>query len=542
MLVDQTAISFDEQILFFAFQGLANRDGANVWYYQPAFWTYPDSTFWFPPNYLGPVKGYTFTNVTSFCDLVESYPVVQGLAMYDATVLDAQRWLAVTYSGIANLLPVTETILGMPEYGCLKDMSVVQDFRNRFSTNLEAYGFALSNIMPMCNHTFAYSAGHSYNDSTEAVYLGNDPAIDMGLDTAVALQAFVFNLSPDNGKYPTQAAMWINIVMALNPGRLVFGWAEPEPAMTASTSVAGGSVVCDAAPNLSFWLHVASKYPTLPYNARNTTLDPTKTYVTFQTNEGDTPKILASIQGGMWLDPRRGSIPIAWGIDPLVATYAPGLVEFFTTTATANDTFFAATAGAGYSYPWSMLPNDFQTYVDRAARLIDSLTPTYPPNVFNIDIWDNNRLNNLTSYKNVAGTAVGLFTQQPEELAGTNNWLADGTPVVIGYKELWYPCQSNASTYDGMEQALRAIMAANPPPYFTVIYGCLQMTDTLNTYDFAFEMQSRLGGAGLEIVGIHDLANLARQAHAQGHAKSSSSVTAEEGAAAPHRGRPDLRA
>jgi hypothetical protein len=140
-----------------------------------------------------------------------------------------------------------------------------------------------------------------------------------------------------------------------------FGWAEPEPAMTASTSAAGGAVLCDGAPNLSFWTHVNPGPVTLPYNRRETQLDPTAYYITWQSNEGDTPKIMAALQvrgcgcgcgygrgkrsrvwvwvrtalcvspargpspvavmrgqQEQWLDPRRGSIPIAWGIDPLV--------------------------------------------------------------------------------------------------------------------------------------------------------------------------------------------------------------------------------
>lgn len=45
--------------------------------------------------------------------------------------------------------------------------------------------------------------------------------------------------------------------------------------MTLSTSLAGGAVLCDGAPNLSFWTHVqpAPGPITLPYNRLVTTLD-----------------------------------------------------------------------------------------------------------------------------------------------------------------------------------------------------------------------------------------------------------------------------
>ena len=67
----------------------------------------------------------------------------------------------------------------------------------------------------------------------------------------------------------------------------LYGWAEPEPAMTLSTSLAGGAVLCDGAPNLSFWTHVqpAPGPITLPYNRLQQTLDRTAYYITWQTNE-----------------------------------------------------------------------------------------------------------------------------------------------------------------------------------------------------------------------------------------------------------------
>jgi hypothetical protein len=66
-------------------------------------------------------------------------------------------------------------------------------------------------------------------------------------------------------------------------------------------------------------------------------------YVTFQTNEGDTPKIVAGLFGGTWLSPRRGSAPVAWGVNPMLARTFPHLMEFYMQTATANDTFFGGT-------------------------------------------------------------------------------------------------------------------------------------------------------------------------------------------------------
>lgn len=58
-----------------------------------------------------------------------------------------------------------------------------------------------------------------------------------------------------------------------------------------------------------------------------------KVYVTFQTNEGDTPKIVAGLFGGTWLSPARGSAPVAWGVNLMLADTFPHLMEYYSNTA-----------------------------------------------------------------------------------------------------------------------------------------------------------------------------------------------------------------
>jgi hypothetical protein len=124
--------------------------------------------------------------------------------------------------------------------------------------------------------------------------------------------------------------------------------------MTESTSLGGGAVLCDGAPGLSFWAHIdGGALPSLPYNRLVHTLNRSEHYIAWQTNEvgwlwvahlpssitfarqciqGDTPKILAALMQNAWLSPLRGSIPIAWGVPPIIADTAPGLLQFYAST------------------------------------------------------------------------------------------------------------------------------------------------------------------------------------------------------------------
>jgi hypothetical protein len=50
-------------------------------------------------------------------------------------------------------------------------------------------------------------------------------------------------------------------------------------------------------------------------------------YLTFVTNEGDTPRIVDSLFGAAWASAKRGSIPIGWAIDPVIGEQFPGALS-----------------------------------------------------------------------------------------------------------------------------------------------------------------------------------------------------------------------
>jgi hypothetical protein len=77
-----------------------------------------------------------------------------------------------------------------------------------------------------------------------------------------------------------------------------------------------GVVVCGA-PNLSFLASLQVTAAKLPHHRSPTaTLDKTKIYLAFQSNEGDTPKNAYSFRGGNWLLDARGSVPMGAAARP----------------------------------------------------------------------------------------------------------------------------------------------------------------------------------------------------------------------------------
>ena len=172
-----------------------------------------------------------------------------------------------------------------------------------------------------------------------------------------------------------------SVLETLDPLFSTYGWSY-EYAWTNLTSIAGGAVFCSfATPNLSFWALMAlsegrTAARRLPAADSRRKLDKSKFYVTFVTNEGDTPRIVDSLFGAAWADPRRGSVPVAWALDPVLGEQFPALWDYYAATASANDSFVAGVGGGGYVFLNTLSDVQFQRYARRVGRLLREFGPS----------------------------------------------------------------------------------------------------------------------------------------------------------------------
>ena len=258
---------------------------------------------------------------------------------------DGARYVALTLCGLESLLPVTAALRAT--HPALAALPVKYNLTSRWNTSAAAYRWALEELMPRVNHSVGWSAGRSHTDDKGTnVWQGGPPEMALlGLDIAVARRGFMFNLSPNATLAPEEAALFDAVMAGLNgttasdptpsplgrqlghvpfderPLPAIYGWSEPESEYTIRVSQGGGYVLCSGAPNLSFWARVAAGSLAGVFGSAARAAAPppaplqNKVYVTFQTNEGDTPKIVAGLFGGSWLNPNRGRVPVAWGIN-----------------------------------------------------------------------------------------------------------------------------------------------------------------------------------------------------------------------------------
>ena len=552
---DTQRLTYDEQVSAFAAQGLINYKGSKLFFdIGPQNFDWPSADkFW--RTELQKTARVTFINLEpSFCSLIK-YALGEnsfaGLVLYDGSQGSMVHYgdgystaIALTIAGQRRLLPVSTLTLERHR-DCLGSVAIQKDLREvlRQKTRLEAWNWAIETLLPHSSKKTVFNLNR-YRVSSDPKRFLKDPqsnATASSIDYIIQQNAFVLDLeshsSDGHSTAPRNAddALIERVFSSLDPLFDAYGWADDEFSWTNETSHFGGTIFCSfASPNLSFWslfpLENGQKMPQkLPNNDGGRKLDKSKYYVTFETNEGDTPRILVSAMASAWAAPERGSIPIAWAIDPYLAERFPSLFNYFSTTATKNDSFIAGTAGAGYAYPNQMSEKQLEVYAERVGRL----TQKFGPHVF--DTYGYANISVHEKYAAAAargGAAPKAFVTQPNWKSvnpayspfrckdDSNMVLSDGTPLICtsGNPSLFYYSKSLNATCPSCDLAARIKDTAHrhPPPYFVLVYGGLQafggseQKSKKNFFPLVGNTIQRLGD-DFVVIGASELARLARE-------------------------------
>ncbi len=124
--------------------------------------------------------------------------------------------------------------------------------------------------------------------------------------------------------------------------------------------------------NASLYQHVPLD-PNLKQNndqgLSRSTYSPDTNYVCFYMGDYDSSPWVSSRLPNLWNSSGRGTIPLAWGLDPDLSTRIPQAFDYYYETATKNDYFVSADNGTGYLNSIE-LPSQYIPYwVNYAQRL-----------------------------------------------------------------------------------------------------------------------------------------------------------------------------
>ena len=329
-----------------------------------------------------------------------------------------------------------------------------------------------------------------------------------GLDYAISKKIYLFY----QGKEPFTKDGYPNldkILADLKPPGLVFGWLGGESYSCMKMGQYGARYAGGPPENFSFWQWVPLENPGRPIplpQVREVKGLENKIYLNFSWASADAIEFSYNLMEGYWEDPNRGKVPMTWGFNPLIAQFAPALVEFYAHSATPKDSFWGFTAG--YTHPSCFSPANFKLYAEETRRGLYELglSPA-------VDVWDCVRSCSPTyeelSKDSTAFPGVKLMSVLPSARGPETFWLDNGAVVVRMDSRFHGKSQKNGgTTLQGIVGAIKEIVAQYPgkdPKFLTC--------NTRVSPTFVKEVQGLLP-ENVMIVGMPDFIGLAEESGA----------------------------
>ena len=427
--------------------------------------------------------------------LLEFRAMIRGLVIYDPAV-DGGRCVAMTLAGVDDLLPVDAEMLEGRSRGLkgadlkrLLDVPIRYDLRGKFHTSVEAYQWALKEVMPRCNRSFAHSPS---GPDVDGLHIGMGPF--RGFDWVVMQRGFVFNLAlnyqdTQSFGHPVagdraQADMYRTILAALEKPAVIFGYGEFEWDWFTLVGQYGHQYL-HWGDNLSFHQQVPLRSKHAPPQAPVAVkLDPAKYYVCFLTSEGDSMKGPIPFFFGSWMDPARGSVPINWALPPLIVKF-PAMLDYYRSTATAADCLVP------FEIVNFAMPNLGQLAASRAPMLREADMKHIALASRKVDL---GRLEQYVRASGVQGVAV--IEWQHNAAPAKTEFLPDGGPVITSAGKLGYwqskiygwghqwaeICREEAGRAATVTKVVANIEQAakgHQPPFVILVYGDIHDYDRL---------------------------------------------------------------
>ncbi|MCX6361420.1 MAG: GxGYxYP family putative glycoside hydrolase [Armatimonadetes bacterium] len=416
---DGTPASYDEAVAAACIQGIVNRKAPALALLSPQdkksrFWidTMKQPGRWLAGREEQPIVG---------LDALRSWAGsrLKGAVIWDPAV-PATLNLATTLAGVRDGVALSPELAekALPGWG----LPVLQDFRGRFtgaetgSAKNDAYRWAIREFLAK-----GLCSGHwlcLYEDAYSTRARGDIGYVNTR-DWAVRNRSFVYDLSPWGDEVP-QDDPGQKPGTDLETYHLLLAELMKQTAGKQMTEVAGFfafSKYSNMPDHASRHDPVPTEWETVylisPYNCYQNTVASDcynqslhvqaprkplkqkarpagvkladKTYVCVLMADYDSMTPLYQFLPDNWLDPKRGSLPLAWGLNPnLVETY-PDIFQYLYETASPNDHFGADASAAGYMNPNRIAPEHMPLFIRHNQRFFKECDMTMAPMVLD---WD----------------------------------------------------------------------------------------------------------------------------------------------------------
>lgn len=325
-----TGASADEINLFATLEGLVNRTRPRIYLVYPA----EEGPF----TWLDSLKAVRLSRISDPWDLVSKYQTeIKGVLIYNPALPDTLN-LATTMAGLQDGLaasPALAARLTAPPF----NFKILADLRDQpFQNRLDVYEYAFTRFGAQTNQRLVISLAPSLAGNLS--------------DYAVALRGLVIWLDP---RIPAEEALLSKVLAAAPAGSPFVGY-FPNPENGGEAVIirylsqhARPSFAMDYFQNATVFGGVPPAYPA-PTPPPKAVLE-NKVYVTFFVSDGDNLQYIQHRLRVLWDDPRRGQVPVGWTFQPALADVAPGMLEYYRSSASVLDVLVSGPSGLGYTYP-----------------------------------------------------------------------------------------------------------------------------------------------------------------------------------------------
>ena len=340
--IDVSSLNHEEQLTFSALAGHVNRR-------QPRIALLggredEQRTSWFRTPTVDLQMGRPFDEHSKYDLIAKHAAEIDGVVLYDAERNSHLRNVAFTVAGLRKALPVTRGVLASLEKHGI-DLPVIEDVTSlQLPTPSAAYEYLYKTYWPDCEKRFIVSArpegrGGDYHHTR---------------DIAAACGAATVWL---DCREPDQRKLFGKFLADMPAGgAVVLGWHATERSGVTTASRYGiGTIPSDHFMNATVFAGGDHEIRVPPTPERPPLEN--KLYATIFISDGDNIQYVQHAMRRIWDRSMsvRGKAPLNWTIAPGLVDVAPGILNYYYSTATPSDCFVCGPSGMGYVMPINTL-------------------------------------------------------------------------------------------------------------------------------------------------------------------------------------------
>ncbi len=263
--------------------------------------------------------------------LVKYRGEIGGLIVYDDAVPDTINLATTLAAGRRALIASPRLLqrLSSAPY----NLPVLLDLRGRYNSKLAVYQSLFDEHWPRLSKRLIVGLGPDIKASVR--------------EYAAALGVATVWLDP---QVPAEAALLGRFLSSLESGAVYAGWWPSEGEGISFASRYGvATVPSDFSTNLTVHGGMPRSIKPRPIPAKPPLQN--RIYVAFILSDGDNLQYVEHLMRKLWANPARGQVPIGWTVSPAMVDAMPGALNYYWSSATANDVLISGPSGLGYTYP-----------------------------------------------------------------------------------------------------------------------------------------------------------------------------------------------